>query len=78
MRLDISKSGGPNPALYVKLYLNPLLVQICDSHISSDHSGFDHGDYFLTGQTSFDIAEKDSAPFIFEDLSVACEFVHDR
>ena len=78
MRLDISKSGGPNPALYVKLYLNPLLVQICDSQISSDHSGFDHGDYFLTGQTSFDIAEKDSAPFIFEDLSVACEFVHDR
>lgn len=75
--MDISKNGGPNPILCVKLCVNPLLVQICDTHINFDHSGFDHADGFLTGQ-SCGITEKDSAPFMFEDLSVACELGHDR
>lgn len=78
LRIDISKDGGPNPVLNIKLCIHPLLVHMCNSYNSSDHSGFDQVDCFLTGQTSTDIAEKESVPLMFEDLSFSGEFGHDR
>ncbi|ONK75636.1 uncharacterized protein A4U43_C03F18960 [Asparagus officinalis] len=38
LSLDISKYGGPNPILNVKLNVNPLFVQICGSHNSFDNA----------------------------------------
>ncbi|XP_020240761.1 protein SABRE-like isoform X2 [Asparagus officinalis] len=78
LSLDISKYGGPNPILNVKLNVNPLFVQICESHSSFDNAGFDQGECFLSGNTSSNFAEKDSTPFVFESLSLVCDLGHDR
>lgn len=80
LKLDVSKSGGSSPVLNIKLYIIPLTVQICDSRLSYDQSScYNQMEGLLNSDLSGSaIMEKNSAPFICEDLSVACEFGHDR
>lgn len=77
LRVDISKNGGPNPILNIKLYLIPLLVQPWDSQLNFEQCSFEQGDCLLTERNYAATTEKEYAPFICEDFSVACELGHD-
>ncbi|KFK32806.1 hypothetical protein AALP_AA6G290500 [Arabis alpina] len=78
LELDLSKERGSGK-FFIKLYLLPIFLQICESDISSTHSPEMVGDTVLHKQTSSKIAE-DSSPSSFhcEKLSFSCEFGHNR
>ncbi|KAJ0982380.1 hypothetical protein J5N97_010635 [Dioscorea zingiberensis] len=79
LKLDVSKNGGSSPVLNIKLYIIPFTVQICDSRLSYDQSSsYNQVDCLHPDQSGSAIMEKNSAPFVCEDLSIACEFGHDR
>lgn len=78
LRVDISKDGGSKPTLFVKLQVLPLVVHVGDPRLSCDQSSnFNHGSD-SAGQPSFCMMERSSAPFYCEELSLSCEFGHDR
>ncbi|THG07279.1 hypothetical protein TEA_001869 [Camellia sinensis var. sinensis] len=79
LRVDISKDGGSKPALFVKLYLLPIVVHLGDPRVSYDQSSnFNHGGYTSTNHASSTLMEKTFAPFYCEELTLSSEFGHDR
>lgn len=77
--VDISKDGGSKPNLVVKLHILPIYVHIGEPRISCDQSAnLNTGETFSAGQASFPMMEKYSAPFSCEELSLSCEFGHNR
>lgn len=77
--VDISKDGGSKPNLVVKLHILPIYVHIGEPRISCDQSpNLNTGETFSAGQASFPMMEKYSAPFSCEELSLSCEFGHNR
>ncbi|KAK9109067.1 hypothetical protein Sjap_017127 [Stephania japonica] len=79
LRVDISKDGGSRPTLFVKLKLLPLLIHVAESQLSCDQSSnCNEGGYASFDQTFCNMMERGAAPFICEELSLSCEFGHDR
>lgn len=77
--VDISKDGGSKPNLVVKLHILPIYVHIGEPRISCDQSAnLNTGETFSAGQALFPMMEKYSAPFSCEELSLSCEFGHNR
>ncbi|XP_008794010.2 protein SABRE isoform X1 [Phoenix dactylifera] len=78
LRVDISKIAGCNQILRVKSHLKPFLVQLGDSRFSFDQMlNGNQRDSLHTGQAYPAIMEKNSVPFVSEDLSVVCDLGHD-
>ncbi|CAA6657811.1 unnamed protein product [Spirodela intermedia] len=76
LTVDISKIGGSNTVLLIKLHLLPFLVYICDERLSYDRTSDNNQLGCLP--TGHHFAGKNSAPFVCEDLSVLCELGHER
>eukprot|EP00268_Persea_americana_P058378 TRINITY_DN7055_c0_g1_i3.p1 TRINITY_DN7055_c0_g1~~TRINITY_DN7055_c0_g1_i3.p1 ORF type:complete len:2661 (+),score=516.45 TRINITY_DN7055_c0_g1_i3:441-8423(+) len=77
--VDISKDGRAMPTLLVKLHLLPILVHVGDSRFSYDQpSTSKQGEYVPVGLASAAMMERNSAPLICEELSLSCEFGHER
>ncbi|KAL3514280.1 hypothetical protein ACH5RR_026997 [Cinchona calisaya] len=74
LRLEISKDGGSQPALFVKLHLIPVWVYLGESRATSDI----HGGSLPSSQAFFGLTERTSAPVNCEEFSLLCEFGHDR
>lgn len=77
LRLDISKDGGSQPSLFVKLHLFPISLCLGGSRISSDGSSA-NGEPVSSNQAFFGLTGRTSAPFTCEDFSLLCEIGHDR
>ncbi|KAK6773169.1 hypothetical protein RDI58_028407 [Solanum bulbocastanum] len=77
MTLDISKDSGPDPTLSVKFRIVSILVQLCESQTSSGQSSM-HSGSFPANHAIQTVTEKTSAPFSCEEVSLLCEFGHDR
>ncbi|KAJ4966887.1 hypothetical protein NE237_018736 [Protea cynaroides] len=79
LRVDISKDGGSKPTLSVKLHFLPLLVHMGESRLSYDQpSNYNQEGCISAAQVPYTMMERASAPFICEELSLSCEFGHDR
>jgi len=79
LRLDISKDGGSKPNLYVKLNISPVLIHMGESRIISDQMpNFNNGGCISSGEVAFGNMDRSSAAFFCEELSLSCEFNHDR
>ncbi|XP_077234098.1 protein SABRE-like isoform X2 [Tasmannia lanceolata] len=79
LKVDISKDSGSVPTLFVKLHLLPLLVHVSESRPSYDQSSnFSEAGCTSAGKVPSSVIERNSAPFICEELSICCEFGHDR
>ncbi|KAL5559945.1 hypothetical protein UlMin_036156 [Ulmus minor] len=78
LKVDISKDGGSRQNLFVKLHIFPIVVHLAEERLSCDQSSSFSYEGCLTGQSSFPITERSSAPFFCEELSLSCEFGHDR
>ncbi|VFQ86788.1 unnamed protein product [Cuscuta campestris] len=77
LTLDISKDGGSKPALFVKLFLVPVLVHLGDTRSSDDRS-LVNGEPSPLHHTLLSVTERTSAPFICEEFSALLEFGHER
>lgn len=74
--MDISRAQS-NQILSVKLHLVPLFVQLGDPHLSFDQTlNFSQKECLQVEQSYPSVMEKNS--FLCEDLSVSCDFGHDR
>ncbi|CAN6482336.1 unnamed protein product [Victoria cruziana] len=72
LKLDICKSGGPVPVLSVKVQLSPISIQTSESRSSYDQSSNSAiGGSTLAGKSCI-------TPFTCEELSLMCEFAHER
>lgn len=77
--LDISKDGGSNPTVSVRLLLLPIIAHlgvardICDELSSSGNVG-----YNLTYQTPSTGKDKAVVPFLWEEFFLSCELGHVR
>ncbi|XP_027329889.1 protein SABRE-like [Abrus precatorius] len=79
LNVDISQNGAPEPDLFVRVQILPIVVQIGDPQVSSDQlSNFNGGGCSATSQASVAATEKLSAPSICEKFSISCEFGYDR
>ena len=79
LNVDISKDGGSNSNLLVRLQILPITVYIGEPRVSCDElSNLSSGGCSSSGQASIAAMERSSAPFICETFSVSCEFGHDR
>ncbi|RWR77330.1 protein SABRE [Cinnamomum micranthum f. kanehirae] len=77
--VDISKHGRSLSTLCVKLHLLPFLVHMGDSRLSYEQSStFNQGEGKAIGLGSVAMMERNSAYFICEELSLTCEFSHER
>ncbi|KAJ6939626.1 hypothetical protein NC651_005939 [Populus alba x Populus x berolinensis] len=77
--LDISKDGGSKPNLYVKLNILPVLIHMGEPRIISDQMpNFNNGGCLSSGEVAFGNMDRSSAAFFCEELSLSCEFNHDR
>ena len=79
LRLDISKDGGSKPNLLVKLNILPILIHMGEPHIISDQMpNFNNGGCISSGEVAFGNMDRSSAAFFCEELSLTCEFNHNR
>ena len=77
--MDISKDGGSKPNLFVKLHILPIFVHIGEPRGTCDQSSnFNSGGGISASQSSFPMIDRSSAPISCEELSLSCEFGHDR
>ncbi|XP_057729107.1 protein SABRE [Arachis stenosperma] len=77
LNVDISKDGGSNSNLLVRLQIVPITVYIGEPRVSCDQlSNLSGGG--CSGQESITAMERSTAPFVCEKFSVSCEFGHDR
>lgn len=72
MGLDLFKINTSNPTLKVKLHSVPLLLHFPDPSVG-DQLGC-----FLDTHPFSSVSEKDAIPFVCDDLSLECEFGHNR
>ncbi|OAY71523.1 Protein SABRE [Ananas comosus] len=79
LKMDISKIAGPNQILGVKLHIVPFTVQFGDSHFNLDQSfSYSQTDCSQPDQSFPAVMEKNSIPFVCEDLMVCCGFGHEK
>lgn len=74
LEVDISKDSGSKPNLFVKLHILPIGVHMGEPRFCSDQSS----NLSYEGQSSCAVMERSSACFVCEELSLSCEFGHDR
>ncbi|XP_016551186.1 protein SABRE isoform X3 [Capsicum annuum] len=77
MTLDISKDSGPEPALSVKFRVVSILVHLGESQSSSGQSSM-HSGSFRANREILTVTETTSPSFSCEEVSLLCEFGHDR
>uniref|UniRef100_A0A803LK69 FMP27/BLTP2/Hobbit GFWDK motif-containing RBG unit domain-containing protein n=1 Tax=Chenopodium quinoa TaxID=63459 RepID=A0A803LK69_CHEQI len=79
LRVDISKNGNTKPSLFIKLLLSPIIAQVGEPRISNDDtsSQVDEG-YMVASQSSIPLVEQPFSSFNCEELSLSCEFGHNR
>ncbi|KAK4387684.1 protein SABRE [Sesamum angolense] len=73
LRVDISKDGGPEAALFVKLLLFPINVHLGESRVTSDQSVISGGSL-----SANQLHGGACAPFSCEEFSLLCELGHNR
>lgn len=73
LRVDISKDGGSEAGLFVKLQLFPINVHLGESRVISDQS-LTSGGSFSANQ----LVDGACSPFSCEEFSLLCEFGHNR
>ncbi|KAL1194358.1 Protein SABRE [Cardamine amara subsp. amara] len=78
LKLDISKDGGTNPNLYVKLNVLPILVHLSESRMITDHSSNLSFERCFASQASSATPDRSSAALFCDELSFSTEFGHDR
>ncbi|GAB4839472.1 hypothetical protein Ancab_028995 [Ancistrocladus abbreviatus] len=79
LKVDISKDGQAKPSLFVKLLLSPIIAHIGEPQFSCDQSSnFSDEACSIPSQPSIAVAEKGPSAFNCEELSLSCEFSHDR
>lgn len=72
LRVDISKDGGSEAGLFVKLQLFPITVHLGESRVVSDQPVASGGSF------SANLTDGVCAPFICEEFSLLCELGHNR
>lgn len=79
LRVDISKSGNAKPSLFIKLLLSPIVAQVGEPRFSNDESSsnIDEG-YMVASQSSIPLVDQPFSSFNCEELSLSCEFGHNR
>ncbi|CAN1159441.1 Protein SABRE [Linum perenne] len=77
MRLDISKDGGSNPNLFIKLHILPICVHMGDPRLSCDLPTNSNSRDSTSGE-SFSSAERALVPFFCDEFFLSVEFGHDR
>ncbi|XP_072957703.1 protein SABRE isoform X1 [Typha angustifolia] len=79
LKVDISKVAGSTQTLRVKLHLVPLAVQFGDPRCSFDQTvSYNQRDCLQSDQAFPVILEKNLVPFVCEELSVNCDFGHEK
>lgn len=73
LRVDISKDGGSEGGLFVKLQLVPINVHLSQSRVTFDQSLISDGSI-----TSNQFIDNNCPPFSCEEFSLLCEFGHIR
>ncbi|XP_047962243.1 protein SABRE [Salvia hispanica] len=73
LRVDISKDGGSEAGLFVKLLLFPITVHLGESRVASDQT-------VVSGESSSanQLMDGVCAPFSCEEFSLLCELGHNR
>ncbi|KAG6398690.1 hypothetical protein SASPL_140157 [Salvia splendens] len=73
LRVDISKDGGSEAGLFVKLLLFPITVHLGESRVASDQT-------VVSGESSSanQLTDGVCAPFSCEEFSLLCELGHNR
>lgn len=79
LRVDIYKHGNAKPSLFIKLFLSPIIAQVGEPRVSNDESSshVDEG-YMVASQSSIPLVEQPFSSFNCEELSLSCEFGHNR
>ncbi|CAN1185325.1 Protein SABRE [Linum perenne] len=80
LQLGISKDGGSNPNLFIKLHILPIYVHMGNSpNLTSLHSNSNSRESDTSGDVSFiSSAERHSVPFCCNEFFLSVEFGHDR
>lgn len=79
LKVDMSKEGAPGSNLLVRLHILPIHFHIGEPWVSCDQSSnFSVGECNSSAQAFMASIERPSAPFICENISISCEFGHDR
>lgn len=73
LRVDISKDGGSEAGLFVKLQLFPITVHIGESRVASDQPVVSGG-----SSSANRLPDGVCPPFSCEEFSVLCELGHNR
>ncbi|KAI3460068.1 hypothetical protein Pfo_016731 [Paulownia fortunei] len=73
LRVDISKDGGSEAGLFVKLQLFPINVHLGESRVTSDQSVTSGGSF-----SANQLMDGVCSPFSCEEFSLLCEFGHNR
>ncbi|PKA48299.1 hypothetical protein AXF42_Ash020734 [Apostasia shenzhenica] len=79
LKFDINKDVAANSFIDVYLYLAPLTIQMYTPESNFDQSSLYHQtDCLFVSKECSPTAGKSSAPIICEDVSIFCEFGHQR
>lgn len=73
LRVDISKDGGSEAGLFVKLQLFPITVHLGESRVASDPPVVSGGSF-----SANQLTDGVCAPFRCEEFSLLCELGHNR
>ncbi|KAL9229212.1 hypothetical protein vseg_004701 [Gypsophila vaccaria] len=79
LKVDISKDGSTKPSLFIKLFLSPIVAQVGEPRVIHDESSsyVDEGD-IVASQLSTQSLDQPFSSFNCEELSLSCEFGHNR
>ncbi|KAL3613192.1 hypothetical protein CASFOL_042962 [Castilleja foliolosa] len=73
LRVDISKDGGSEAGLFVKLQLFPINVHLGEPQLTSDQSATSGGSF-----SAYQFTDGICPPFTCEEFSLLCELGHNR
>lgn len=73
LRVDISKDGGSEAGLFVKLQLFPITVHLVESRVASDQPVISGG-----SSSANRLTDGVCPPFSCEEFSLLCELGHNR
>ncbi|KAK7372939.1 hypothetical protein VNO80_06330 [Phaseolus coccineus] len=78
LNVDMSKDGGSESDLVVRVQILPIVVNISEPQVSNQLSESSDGGSNTSTQASIASTEKTSATFVCEKFSVSCAFGRDR
>ncbi|CAN0873523.1 Protein SABRE [Linum grandiflorum] len=78
LQLGISKDGGSNPNLFIKLHILPIYVHMDKQRLSCDPPLNSNSKDSNSGEVSYGSTEKRTAPFSCDEFFLSVEFGHDR